>query len=172
MKWYRWLPISRGAPFENSKWYTCKSFIGGHRALNWTRGQAQEGHPDQEVESGQAPQVGEGQEGPEDPGRQAARHEEVQEPEDAEARDLRAERAEVEEEVIHVPKAIARRLDLLKSAGVIAGWQDSGGPNYGLSKRPLPALVFPAAGTGAKTFYDENELGLHVSVLEHFGPIA
>lgn len=74
--------------------------------------------------------------------------------------------------MIHVPKAIARRLDLLKSAGVIAGWQDSGGPNYGLSKRPLPALVFPAAGTGAKTFYDENELGLHVSVLEHFGPIA
>ena len=74
--------------------------------------------------------------------------------------------------MIQVPKATARRLDLLKSAGVIAGWQDSGGPNYGRGSRPLPALIFPAAGTGARTFYDENELGLHVSVLERFGPIA
>ena len=71
-----------------------------------------------------------------------------------------------------VPTALARRLDALKRDGIIAGWQDAGGPNYGLSSRPLPALIFPAAETGASTFYDETDLRIAIDVLEKFGPLV
>lgn len=64
----------------------------------------------------------------------------------------------------------ARRLNDLKKRKVIAGWQDAGGPNYGLSKAPLPALIFPLSEGPASTFYDERKLVMAISALETFGP--
>lgn len=64
----------------------------------------------------------------------------------------------------------AARLNLLKSKGVIAGWQQGGGPNFGRSKDPLPALIFPRSGGPASTYYNDHELGIAVRVLETFGP--
>jgi hypothetical protein len=71
-----------------------------------------------------------------------------------------------------VPSTLAARLDALKDQGVIAGWQDAGGPNAGLSKAPLPALIFPANGNGALTFWGPATLRAAIIALETFGPLA
>ena len=49
------------------------------------------------------------------------------------------------------------RLDRLQESGLIAGWQDSGGPNYGLGEAPLPAKLFPANGGPAYTIRSEYD---------------
>ncbi len=66
---------------------------------------------------------------------------------------------------------LVQRLDDLKDAGIIAGWQRGGGPNYGLSAAPLPWLIFPAAEGPARAFYDAFALGEAIAVLEEFGPM-
>ena len=71
-----------------------------------------------------------------------------------------------------VPSTLAARLDALQAAGTIAGWQDAGGPNAGLSQAPLPALIFPANGGGALTFYGPATLRAAIIALETFGPLA
>ena len=72
-----------------------------------------------------------------------------------------------------VPSALAQRLNDLHAAGYIAGWQDAGGPNYGLGTEPLPALVFPLGeGVPARTCYTEPELRELVQVVETFGPLV
>jgi hypothetical protein len=67
--------------------------------------------------------------------------------------------------------ALIERLDALKAAGTIAGWQRGGGPNYGLSRMPLPWLIFPAHEGPATTYYSANELEAAVASLEQFGPM-
>ena len=71
----------------------------------------------------------------------------------------------------HASPELAARLDALKAAGTIAGWQDANGPNYGLSRDPLPAKIFPASFGPAFSYYDEAELRTAVQALELFGPI-
>lgn len=71
-----------------------------------------------------------------------------------------------------IPAELADRLDALKAAGVIAGWQDAGGPNYGLSKDPLPALIFPVSGGPASSHFSPVSLRAEIVALETFGPIT
>jgi hypothetical protein len=65
---------------------------------------------------------------------------------------------------------LVQRLDALKEAGTIAGYQRGGGPNYGLSRAPLPWLIFPVDGSGATTYYNSVDLGEAINVLQTFGP--
>jgi hypothetical protein len=68
---------------------------------------------------------------------------------------------------------LAARLDALKKNGTIAGWQDRAVTvNYGLSKAPLPALIFPINYGNATTYYNQDDLALAVSALEEFGPMV
>jgi hypothetical protein len=69
-----------------------------------------------------------------------------------------------------VPESLRARLDRLKSDGRIAGWQDAGGPNYGLATKPLPALIFPINEGPAVSAHDPEQLDTLVSLLERFGP--
>lgn len=71
-----------------------------------------------------------------------------------------------------VPAPLAERLNALKDNGVIAGWQDAGGPNSGLSDDPLPALIFPISEDGASTYYNEVDLRMAICALETFGPLS
>jgi hypothetical protein len=71
-----------------------------------------------------------------------------------------------------VPASLAGRLNSLQDNGVIAGWQDAGGPNYGLSKEPLPALIFPITEHGATSYRSDEALNTAVTLLESFGPHA
>jgi hypothetical protein len=66
---------------------------------------------------------------------------------------------------------LRQRLAALKANGTIAGWQEGGGPNAGLSPAPLPALVFPSNGGGASTYYNAADLAVAVTTLEKFGPL-
>lgn len=67
---------------------------------------------------------------------------------------------------------LAHRLDALKSCRVIAGWQERGATkNVGLTRAPLPWLIFPVGGGPATTYYNEAELEIAVVALETFGPM-
>jgi hypothetical protein len=67
---------------------------------------------------------------------------------------------------------LAARLDELKRKQIIAGWQAGGGPNYGLSKEPLKAKIFPSDGGPASSYASDAELATAVAVLEEFGALA
>lgn len=66
---------------------------------------------------------------------------------------------------------LVKRLDALKKAGVIAGYQRGGGDNYGNGKEPLPWLIFPANGGSATSYYNSFDLGEAIHMLEQFGPL-
>lgn len=71
-----------------------------------------------------------------------------------------------------ITEQMQARLQALKDAGAIAGWQDRGATqNQGLSKSPLPALIFPIHEGGASTFYDKAALETAIASLEQFGPM-
>lgn len=71
-----------------------------------------------------------------------------------------------------VPAILAKRLDALVEAGVIAGWQDAGGRNSGLGAAPLPALIFPLNEGPASTFNNADDMATAVAVLERFDAMA
>lgn len=71
-----------------------------------------------------------------------------------------------------IPEALAARLEALKLKGVIAGWKDGGGPNYGRGERPLPAIIFPATEGPATTYYSLTSIANAIRALELFGPLG
>jgi hypothetical protein len=68
-------------------------------------------------------------------------------------------------------KSLIERLDALKNEGAIAGWQAGGGENHGLSRTPLPWLIFPTHEGPATSYYNSYELVAAVEALEKFGPM-
>jgi hypothetical protein len=74
--------------------------------------------------------------------------------------------------MISVSANLADRLNALKEKGIIAGWKDAGGSNYGRGQTPLPAKIFPIDGRFASSYYDERLLEMAVTTLETFGPIS
>lgn len=67
---------------------------------------------------------------------------------------------------------LKQRLDTLKETGVIAGWQERGATtNVGLTRAPLPWVIFPVSFGRATTYYTEDDLATAVSVLETFGSV-
>lgn len=68
------------------------------------------------------------------------------------------------------PELISR-LDNLKDAKIIAGYQRGGGHNHGRGKAPLPWLIFPASYGPASSYYNQHDLSVAVAALERFGPL-
>jgi hypothetical protein len=63
------------------------------------------------------------------------------------------------------------RLLTLKNKKIIKGWQDAGGPNYGISADPLPFVIFPINEGAASVYYNNDELRVAMSAMEQFGPL-
>lgn len=62
------------------------------------------------------------------------------------------------------------RLTTLRNKGIIKGYQEGGGPNYGVSAEPLPFIIFPINEGWARTFYSTEGLRQELSLLEEHGP--
>jgi len=63
------------------------------------------------------------------------------------------------------------RLTTLRNKGVIKGYQEAGGPNYGISADPLPFLIFPITEGSAHVFYDNDQLRASLELMEEYGPL-
>lgn len=62
------------------------------------------------------------------------------------------------------------RLEALKTAGVISGWQ-APQPNRGLAGGRLPWVIMPMCIKPATTYYTEASLHQAITVLEQMGPM-